>query len=117
MSAIQDDGSVQYGSRVITTVTGMETFVARNVEVTRPSTTIEVMDEAGEPDSQVTIPGFVTGTATLQLDRDPPALGDTFTSTFDSGIGSETFYVAEYGQTEEQQGQKLVNITFRKKYN
>lgn len=113
---INNDGSVQYGSRVINL--GSASYIADNIEVTRPSTIIERTNEVGEPNGQVAIAGFVTGSATLQLASGSatiPALGAEFAESF--GAGSETFFVSEVSQPESKDGEKKVNVSFRKKYN
>src|SRR6056300_1323111 len=118
MAAVSNDGSVQYGSRTIQipASTG-DTFVADNVEVTRGTNVIEQTDQLGEPSGQVIVDAFVTGTAQIQMiaSTDPPLLGEEFAETFVTSIGSETFIVSEVGQPETKDGEKKVNISFRKK--
>lgn len=116
MSAFTNDGTVQYGSRVLT-INGVD-YVADNCEVTRPSKTIERTNEIDEPSGQVSYEGFVTGSATLQLATGStviPILGQEFSTTF--GASSETFYIDSVTQPESKDAEKKVNITFRKKYN
>lgn len=120
MAANYNDGTVKYGSRTIASVTGMKTYVCRSITVRRPEERIEDVDEIGEPQGSVGVPGFVSGSAVLQLSNasaDPPDAGDTFTTTFDSGIGAETFYFGSVEATEEQKAQKLCTVEFHKKYN
>lgn len=120
MAAIANDGTVQYGSRTlqIPASTG-DTFVADNIEISRPSKVIEQTDQLDEPSGQVIVDDFVTGTAQLQYiaSTAPPQKGEEFTDTFDSDIGSETFIVQERTDTEDKGSEKKCNITFRKKYN
>ena len=118
MSAFKNDGTIPYGSRVLSIAA--VSYVADNIEVQRPSKTIERTNEIDEPSGQVSYAGFVTGTATLQLattSTAQPAAGAEFSATFDSGIGSETFYVTDVGRSESKESEKKVNISFRKKYN
>lgn len=120
MAAVSNDGSVQYGSRTIQIpVTTGDTFVADNVEITRETKVIEQTDQLDEPSGQVLVASFVTGSAQLQMiaSTAPPQLGEEFTDTFDSDVGSETFIVSSVGQPETKDGEKKVNIQFRKKYN
>lgn len=118
MSAQYNDGTVQYGSRVLTI--NAVTYVADNISVTRPTKEIERSNEIGEPSGSVGVPGFVNGSATLQLasgSTAEPQGGMTFTVTFDSAIGAETFYVTGPGRVENKEGEKKINITFKKKIN
>lgn len=120
MAAVSNDGSVQYGSRVLTIPTsGGTAFVADNVELTRPTNIIEQTDQINEPSGQVVIAGFVTGSATVQMQAsvDPPVLGEEFDAEFDATTGSETFIVTEVTQPETKGEEKKANISFRKKYN
>jgi len=119
MAAIHNDGTIPYGSVELTIPTAGTAYVARNVTVTRPTTKIEQKDELGEPIGFVLVPGFVTATANIQLDNGDtvPALGDVFTHTFDSEIGSESFVVSSVGTPLDAEGLKFVDISFDKKYN
>ena len=118
MSAFKNDGTVQYGSRVLSI--NSVSYVADNVTVNRPGKTIERTNEIDEPSGQVSYTGFVTGSATLQLASGStviPVQGLTFTETFVASIGSETFYLDSVDQPEDKAGEKKVNVTFRKQYN
>lgn len=113
MAASYNDGTVQYGSRVVTI--NAVAYVADNIEITRPTNIIERTQEAGEPSGWVAVPGFPTGTATLQLASGAtviPTLGLTFSTDF--GAGAETWAIVEVGQPEAKDAEKKVNITFRK---
>ena len=118
MTAQFNDGTVQYGSRVLTI--NAVAYVADNISVNRPSKTIKRTNELGEPSGSVGVPDFVEGSATLQLATgstvEPPA-GQTFAATFDSVIGAETFFVMSPGRVEQKDSEKKINITFIKKYN
>lgn len=118
MSAFLNDGSCQYGSRVLTI--NSVAYVAENVTVNRPGITIERKSEIDEPNGQVSYSGFVTGSATLQLASGStviPVQGLTFSTTFVASIGSETFYLDSVDQPESQGSAKVCQISFRKKYN
>ena len=113
-----NDGSVQYGSRVLTI--NSVTYVAEQIEVRRPSFVIERRDQLNKPNGQVIDEDFVTGTATLQLATGAtviPQIGQTFQETFVAAIGAETFILSEIGQPEAQGDAKKVPVSFRKKYN
>lgn len=118
MAAFKNDGTVQYGSRVLTI--NAVAYVADNINVNRPGKTIERTNELDEPSGQVSYSGFVTGSATIQLATSATAIpvqGLTFSTTFVTSIGSETFYIESVDQPEEKAGEKKVNINFRKQYN
>lgn len=127
--ATKNNGTVQHGSRVLTIGsasggTGGTAYVADNFNVTRPTKTIERTNELDAPSGQVTYETFVTGSATLQLAADTtkaPLLGHEFTVTGllpDSGSPSaptaEIFYLSEVGHVETNNGEKKVNVSFRK---
>ena len=115
MAAVKNDGTVQFGSRVLTI--NAVTYVADDVTVNRPTITVERPDELGEPDGQYTRAAQVTGTATLQLATGStviPTLGLEFTETFVASIGAETFYLDNVDQVESNQSEKKVNVNFRK---
>lgn len=113
-----NDGSVSYGSRIIK-ITGSAAgnYVANDIEVTRPSTVIEVFDEIGEPSKQVFIPAWVVGTCTLQLSGSNPQIPSPGVSSFATTFSgsAETFYINEVGQPEGQFTDKVLRISFRKK--
>lgn len=113
-----NDGAIPYGSRVLTIAT--VTYVADNIEVSRPRKVIERTNEQDVPSGQVSIPGFVTGTATLQLataSTRVPKADDTFTTQFDADIGNEMFFLTDATKPEAKDQEQKVNITFRKKIN
>ena len=90
MAATYNDGTVQYGSKVLTI--NAVTYAADNITVNRPTKAVDRTNELGEPSGSVGIADFVAGSCTLQLasgSTAEPANGLTFAATFDSGIGSE----------------------------
>lgn len=118
MSAYKNDGTIPYGSRVLT-INGVD-YVATNIEIRRPEQAIKRYNQLGEPSGSVGIADFVEGTATLQLATTStviPVQGLEFSATFIVSVGSETFYLTEITQPEGQTSEKLINVTFRKKYN
>jgi hypothetical protein len=118
MAATYNDGTVQYGSRSLTI--NAVAYVADNITVNRPSKAVDRTNNLGEPTGSVGIADFVTGSCTLQLAADAtaePTNGLTFATTFDSGIGSETFYLTSVSRAEVKDGEKKINVTFKKKYN
>lgn len=120
MSALHNDGTVQYASRVLSI--NSVNYVADNITVNRPVKRILRTNELGEPSGSVGVADFVTGSATLQLasgSTAEPQSGSTytFTVTFDTAIGAETFYVSGVDRSENKDAEKKINIQFIKKYN
>lgn len=115
MSAAYNDGALPYGSRILTI--NAITYIAENVEITRPTQNIQRRDELNEPSGAVYVDDFATGNATLQLAAATtavPTIGQTFTATF--GSGSETFVLTEVGQPESQGEAKKVSVNFSLTY-
>ncbi len=118
MAPAYNDGTVQYGSRVLTI--NAVAYAADNININRPTKAVDRTNQLGEPSGSVGIADFVTGSATLQLAADAtaePTNGLTFTVTFDAGIGAETFYLSSVSRAEVKDGEKKINVTFKKKYN
>ncbi|SRR6266568_1671721 len=108
-----NDGSIPYGSRVLTI--NSVTYVADNLIITRPRKMIERTNHLDVPSGQVSVPGFVSGTATLQLSTDGavPLADDTFSDTFVTSIGAETFFLTDIGQPESKDAERKVDVSFR----
>ncbi len=133
MSAFKNDGTVQYGSRVLSigtlgagpAISSGVSYIADNFTVTRPGKTIERTSEIDEPNGQVSYLGFVTGSATLQLATGstlPPVHGKHFTVTVfdtdgDGDLDPEYFYIDSVDQPQDKAAEIKVNVTFRKVYN
>lgn len=118
-SPAYNDGTVQYGTRVLTI--NSVAYVADNISLSRPTTIIERTDNIGEPSGSVGVNKFVTFTATLQIasgSTAEPQNGQTTSPiTFDTLIGAETFYVHSVNRAESKDAEKKFNATFIKKYN
>ena len=112
MAATEDNTTV-YGSQVLTI--NIDTFIAENIEVNRPMIKIRRKNQIGEPDGNVYIPDQIEGTATLQVENNPPLLGEEFTATLDAGIGSETFIVTSVSNVLTADDIQKCNIGFDKK--
>lgn len=106
------DGAVPFGSRVETI---RDTpIIFENVSIKKPSKVIERHDQIGRPNGWVSVPGFITGTATVQVPTEAfvgPNIGDSFTDTFGDTTGlwviteaDEAYHMNEYWKR---------NITFR----
>lgn len=126
MSAFKNDGTIPYGSKVLTIGsasggTGGTTHVAENINLSHPSGLILRKNEIGEPSGQVGYNNDVRQfTCTLQLATTstvPPSKGWETTVTFDATTGAEVFFVHELGTAFEQEGETKVSATFRKKIN
>lgn len=117
MAAVYNDGTVNYGTRVLTIAT--VAYVSDNVSVNRPTKAIDRTNALGEPSGSVGVADFITGSATVQLTTDgvEPENGQTFTETFDTSTGAETFYVTSVSRAESKDAEKKVTINFKKKYN
>ena len=124
MAAFKNDGTVSYGSKVLTVGVssggaGGTTYVAESIQLTDPSGLILRKNEIGEPSGQVAWNNEVRSfTTTLQLATTstlPPAKGWETTVTFDATSGAEVFYLQERGQAFEQEGETKISATFRKK--
>src|ERR1043165_3687394 len=113
--ALKNDGNVKYGSRLVS-IAGSQ-YVAQSIKVNRPTFKIESRDQLNRPDRKVTDDDFVTGTMTVKLGENRvPKNGDEFTSIFDEELGAEVFYITNVGQSFEQAGIWMVELSFDKKY-
>ena len=112
MAATEDNTTI-YGSVVLTINT--ETFIAESIEVNRPMTKIRRRDQIGEPAGSVYVPDFIEGEATVQVENNPPLLGESFTTTLDAGIGAEVFYVTSVSNVLTMDDIQKCNISFDKK--
>lgn len=121
MSTFINDGTLAYGSRVLSITNPSASavnYIADDINITRPSKIAEANNQLGEPRGQVGVATFVTGSATLQLATSStamPKLGATFTEDF--GEGDETFFLSEVGRAEVADGLTKVPVSFRKKIN
>lgn len=113
-AAVFNDGNLPYGSRIIQlTGSGNGTYVAENIEITRPTTQLPRSNELGNPNGAVYIRTWNTGTATLQLATTAsvvPAVGNTFATTWSGS--AERFVITQVGQPESSTTDKKVNISF-----
>lgn len=118
-SPAYNDGTVQYGSRILTI--NAIAYVADNISVTRPTKAIDRTSEIGEPSGSVGVKDFETMSATVQIasgSTAEPLIGNTTSAiTFDATIGAETFFVTSVARAESKDAEKKFNLTFKKKYN
>lgn len=113
MAAIKNDGSVPYGSEVLT-ISGVA-FIAENVTYTNPTTFLERRNELNEPSGGVTIQDFINGSATLQLATTATVV-PTNGAVFTRGAGI-TYYLTEIGEPLSQGETKKVSVNFRRALN
>lgn len=101
--------NLPYGSRVVT-INSLG-FIANNFSTTSSLNVIERQDSLGAPNGAVGIRQANTGSAQLQ------AAVITYLGTFTVGdsfsADSVTYFLTEISRPEEQQGFKVVDISFR----
>lgn len=134
MSALYNDGTVQYGSRALvirqsngSTLRGAAGgYVCDNITVNRPSKAVDHTNELGEPTGSVGIADFVTGTLTAQLaDDTTPEIQTGDRIYCDASVGNNTpldgainekFFVTSVGRALTKDGEVKLNVSFKKQY-
>jgi hypothetical protein len=114
MAAVHNDGSVDYGSRVLSI--NSVNYVADNFTVTFSTKEILRTNELGEPSGHVLVSDFVRGTAQLQTGANTTfvAVGQTFVTN----VGNTTngnYVIASVEVPEDKEGEKKQSISFIKK--
>jgi len=101
--------NLPYGSRVVTI--NSLVYIANNYSTTSALNVIERQDSLGAPNGAVGIRQASTGSAQLQ------ASVVTYLSAFTVGdtifADSVTYFITEISKPEEQQGFKVLDISFR----
>ena len=118
MSAAINDGSIPYGSVVLTI--NSVTYVAESISLDLPTNVLERKNEVGEPSGQVLVNGFNTGSASLQLASTStahPANGMTFTADLQKAGTNQTYIVSQVSPKLGAEAIKMVDINFRQKIN
>lgn len=117
MAATHNDGTIPYGCR--TETIGGTSYVCEDLEITRPVSTILRMNQAGEPTGSVGVAKHVTGTGTAQIATagTMPVPGQSFSDTFITTVGAETFKVTTVSQPEGSETDRKVRFEFIKMYN
>lgn len=108
------DGTQAFGIPDSPITVNSVTYIAEDINLSAPTTVVEIKDPNGIPTGQVLIPQVITGTAKLQFASSStarPPLGNTFT------LQSAVFYVSEVGTAYTQGGYVYANISFRMKIN
>ncbi len=114
------DGSLLWGTQVLAIpTTSGSNYIANDIKVDFDSKSIESMNESGVVNKEVLIEQPFTGTATLQLSGSTiptPAIGAAFTITSLNSV-SLSCKVTKSGLAYKQDGETLVDISFKKKLN
>lgn len=100
--------TLPYGSRIVTV--GSVGYIANNFSVSQSLNVIERQNELGAPNGAVGIQTARTGSAQLQLATSSTtacAAGDVLT------VDSVGYFITEVSKPEEQQGFKVLDISFR----
>jgi hypothetical protein len=100
--------ALPYGSRIVTV--SSVGYIANNFSVSQSINVIERQNELGAPNGAVGIQQARTGSAQLQLATSSTtgvAAGDSFLD------GSVTYFITEVSKPEEQQGFKVLDVSFR----
>lgn len=116
MAALWNDGSIPYGSEVLSI--NSVSYIAENITFDNPSNVIQRRNEANEPSGSVGVQDFVTGSATLQRAATATAVptpGLTFATSSFSG-SSVTFILTKVSPAFSQGDAVKFNIEFIKDY-
>jgi hypothetical protein len=100
--------ALPYGSRVVTI--SSVGYIANNFSVAQSLNVIERQDSLGAPNGAVGIQQARTGSAQLQLattSTTAPSAGEAFAAD------SVSYFLTEVSKPEEQQGFKVLDISFR----
>lgn len=111
------DGSPGFGTDSVTI--NSVTYVAEQITVNRPVAEAEDFTALGYPQRKRVTALRANGTMTLQIGSGAsgrPQMGQTFTETFDSNFGTETFVVKEVGveQSNDAGTLRKIPVTFDK---
>ncbi len=112
--SVFQDGTQAFGIPDSPVTINSVTYIAEDINMTSPTTVVEIKDPNGIPTGQVIIPQTINGTAKLQLAASStvmPPIGLTFT------IQGAVMYVTEVGAAYTQGQYVYANITFRRKIN
>jgi hypothetical protein len=113
--SIFSDGTQVFGIPDSPVTINSITYIAEDINITRPSNRPEIKDASGLPIGQVIIPQIETGTAKLQL-----ASGSTAIPTIGLTMilaTAKTYYLTEVGRAYTQGNYAYVNISFAEKLN
>ncbi len=130
MAAAWNDGTVRYGSRVLTITDTVGntygSYVCDSISMNRPATVIERTDQLGEPSGSVGVNKFVNGSVSgaqfASGTAKQPLNGYTCTFTADPAPGTavpapETFFIRDVSVSENKDSETKFNFNLTKKYN
>jgi len=100
--------ALPYGSRVVTI--GAVGYIANNFSVSQSLNVIERQDSLGAPNGAVGIQQARTGSAQLQLASSSTTVPDVGTNF---SADSVSYFTTEVSKPEEQQGFKVIDVSFR----
>lgn len=114
---VHNDGEVPWGTPVLSITNpgggSAVDYVCDDFNINRPTKKTERTDENDEPNGKVIKRGFVTGTATVQIETAATALpkqGGTF------AVDGENFVISDVDEPRDKEYRK-VSFTFDKVYN
>jgi len=122
MSAFYNDGSIPYGSQVVTllattTATTGTTYIADNINFSDPSKEINRTDQLDEPSGSVNYEDFERATATLQLatsSTPPPTKGYVCQLTQPGGT-QVWYFVFDRELPVAKDAAHVANVTLKRK--
>ena len=129
MSEIYNSNSIKYGVFKADVKYGTEPGTARITSaifeacsITRGTKAITRPNEIGSPNGFALVNDWNTGSATIQIPKDPtnganpgtPQKGDWFVATLDSTIGAEKWVIEHTTQGFEMTGYYKVAVTVRR---
>ena len=108
------DGTQAFGISASPITVNAVTYIAEDINISHPTTVVEIKAPTGVPTGAVVIPEANTGTATLQLATGStvvPSVTGTFT------MFGATWILTEVGEVYTQGQYVKVNVSFRMKIN
>ncbi len=124
MAAFFNDGSLPYGSQVLTllattSATTGTTYIADNIEFNDASKEINRTNELDEPSGSVNYEDFERATATLQLaTTSTPAPTKGHVAQLQRAGGTSYWYfVFDVTEPKSKDAAHTVNVTFKRKIN
>ncbi len=116
------DGSQQYGTPTITTVTGAVAYKLNSLNITRPISEALDHDVSGNPQRQRFTANVSELTADAQLATSStvlPVFGDTFSLNVDAAYGAELWIITQVGvvRSNEPGAIRVAPITAKKSIN
>lgn len=121
MSANYNDGSIPYGSQVVTlmastTHTTGTTYIADNIEFSDPSKEILRTNQIDEPSGSVDYSDFSRATSTLQMaTTSTPLPSKGSVASLSRAGGTSAFYrVFDVTEPQSKDAARVINVTWKK---